>query len=356
MASRILIFDHYCAPIVEIEAPTTPRSWVLNDYGRAEFSLGFDASDLQVNQICREEYLQFGNLVHIIHTPTTDEAGNVNGTLPDWSGIILPPRKWDYGVCHITAYSAEAILKFRALKHKEVTGTPKSVVEEIIDMVNESAPNIKFQPGNMDDLQQTYPDALRTSAYDHIKKVSRDTGMDWNVTGEVNRKGYLDFYINLYEKKGQSLNVTLNSDNTELNSPLMTEQGTPYNQIYGYSHAQTSRDRFGPLEEKNQGAFDDYGALQLNQVILNKRDQTSVRNAVRALAENRGRPVKLIARIVLDEGDIFSDFDIGDTVNITDTNVGFSPSGNYGFDSTARIVSMQYNDLSNKVSLNVEVT
>ena len=66
MASRILIFNHFCKPLVEISAPTTPRNWILNDYGRAEFSIGYDPSLAQESQIVREEILQFGNLIHIV--------------------------------------------------------------------------------------------------------------------------------------------------------------------------------------------------------------------------------------------------------------------------------------------------
>jgi hypothetical protein len=179
--------------------------------------------------------------------------------------------------------------------------------------------------------------------------------MDWDVTGKINTKGTLDFYVNLYKKKGQTVSTALDNSNTELGSPLFEEQGTPYNQIYGYSQAQTPQSRFGPIEAKHQGAYNDYGPLQLNQVLVGKKDPTSVGNSVQNLADNRGRPVKLIKRIALDEGELFSMLNTGNVVNIKDTNVGFNPNGGYGFESTARILSMDYNDLSNKAPLNVEV-
>src|SRR3990172_5977305 len=132
MASRILIFDHFCRPLTEISADTTPRSWVLNDHGRAEFSVSYDPTMPQSSQIVREEWFQFGNLIHIIHVPSPDDESGGHGTLPEWTGIILPPQTWETGELNVTAYSAEAILMFRAVPHWDVTGTPKTVLNAIM--------------------------------------------------------------------------------------------------------------------------------------------------------------------------------------------------------------------------------
>lgn len=356
MASRLLVFDHFCNPIGELFTPTTtPRSWVLNDYGRAEFSIGFDATAPQSSQEAREELLQFGNLIHIVHIPSKDENGVYRGTLPEWTGIILPPRRWDLGVIHVTAYSAEAILQFRALKYQDVKGVPGVILKKILDIVNERASNIVFQRGIVDDFQLTYPDILRTNAYDHIKKLVRDSKADWDVTGKVDANGNLNFYVNLYTRKGQEINLILDSSNTELQSPLFEEQGTPYNQIFGYSQAQTERSRFGPIESIHQGSYDDYGPLQLNQISVGKKDPTSVGNSIDALSESRGRPSKRIVRTALDKNDLFTMLEVGNTLVIRDNTVGFNSNDGYGFESTAKILGMNYNELTNKVPLNLEV-
>jgi len=358
MASRMKIFDHFCKPLAEIAVTTTNRNWVLNGYGRAEFSIGYSPKVLQTSQTLREDWFQFGNLVHIIHNPTTDASGAKRGNLPTWTGVILPPRKWDLGVCHFTAYSAEAILMFRAMKYKDITGTPKAVMKQIIDMANSRSNNIKFLFGTQDDLQLTFPDRLTSNAYDHIQKLVKASGMDWDVSGQVNSKGTLDLYVNLYKHKGLEIETILqggDGGNVELVSPLFTEQGTPYNQIFGYSQAQTENSRIGPIEAINQEAYDDYGALQLNQVLVGKKDKSGVENSVRTLAAARGRPVRLIQRTALDSSDLFSMLDVGNTLKIKDRSAGFNADGYYGFEADARILSMDYNDLSNKVPLNVEV-
>jgi hypothetical protein len=62
MTSKITLFSHSAHPLTELGGiPTTPRSWVLNNVGHAEFSIS--TTDAK----CTEENFQFGNLVHIVH-------------------------------------------------------------------------------------------------------------------------------------------------------------------------------------------------------------------------------------------------------------------------------------------------
>ncbi len=356
MTSRIRIFGHDCKFLTELSGvPTTPRAWSLNKWNRCEFSVGYNPLLSQASQKWQERYFQFGNLVHIEHLPSTDWTLAKRGKLPDWTGIILPDRSWDIGIGHVTAYSAEAILAFRAMPFQTISGTPKVMFTEILRLAHATAKNIVFQPGQLDDLPITLPEDLRTNAYDHLLTLITDSGMDWDVTGQVDEKGNLQLFANLYVQKGITTNLTLNSSNTELQGPLLTEQGTPSNQVFGYSQSSSSASRFGPLEGIHQNAVNDYGPLQLNQVYIGKRDPRSVQQAAQNRAETRGRPVKLIKRIALDKDKTFNNLAVGNILNVKDNKVGFHPNGGYGFDAQVRILSMDYNDMSNKVVLNIEV-
>src|SRR5688572_29825970 len=112
MPSVLSVYSHFRKPLAQIDAPVTPRSWVLNGYGKAEFSVGLPHLTERFSPK-EETILQYNNLVYIEHVPTKDAAGNVNGKLPAWVGIILPDRTWNFGVLGAVAYSAEAILTFR---------------------------------------------------------------------------------------------------------------------------------------------------------------------------------------------------------------------------------------------------
>jgi hypothetical protein len=347
MTSRITVFNHFLERLVEFDYPSTPRSWVLNGYGKAEFSLS------TLDSKCLERYLQYGNFVHIEHIPTKDEFNVTNGTLPHWTGILLPPRNWSLGVLGVSAYSAESILKFRSMPYMSIKGTADQNFKFIVNLSYFKAQFIPIFFGSIATDENIYPDELRTNAYDHLQKLMKDSLMEWNITGDIiNNKLFL--VANLYIRQGFDTRYPLNNLNSELSGALMTEQGTPSNHVFGYSQAYTQQSRQA-RESINLDSFNEYGPLEINQVFVGKKDGKSVYISAQKRAEERGRPVKIVPRNVLDFNQSFSYLDIGNSVIITDNNAGFNYTGGLGYSGEARITTMSYNDLSNKVQLNLEV-
>lgn len=356
MTSRIRLFDHNMKALTELSGiPTTPRRYSLNKWNTTEFSVGFDATRPQSAQKWSEKNFQYGNLIHIEHLPKKEWTLANKGKLPDWTGIILPDRNWELGVGQPTAYSIEALLQFRPMPHVKTKGTPATMFKTILNLAHARAGNIVIQYGTIDDLPIEYPAELKLSAYDEILDLISFAGMDWDVKGTVNEKGNLDLTANLYQRKGIDTPLILDSSNTELQGPLLSEQGTPSNHVFGYSDADTQLSRLGPLEGINQAAVDDYGPLQLNQVYQGKRDGSSVQRLAQNRADKFGRPQKKLKRIALDKGKTFDYLDVGNTMTVKSTQVGFHPNGGYGFESKVKILTMDYNDLSNKVVMNIEV-
>jgi hypothetical protein len=308
---------------------------------------------MQSEQLLQERYFQIGNLIHVEHIPSKNVDGTNKGKLPDWTGIILPNQDWDDGVCHITAYSAETILKFRAMPYVSIKGTPITFMQQMINIIHERAKNIVFQPGIIDDKAITFPDDLRTNAYDHIMKLVNNSGMDFDVTGNINNNR-LEFFINLYNRKGIDTSLELNSINSESNSPLLSVQGTPTNQVFGFSQAQTSNSRYTAVAI-NQDAYNDYGPLQLNQVYMGVHDATSVLNMTQQRANDNGRPLKRVVRNAVDIGNTLDYLIVGNTLKVKDYRVGFNANGGYGFEERVKILSVTYNDLSNRIPLVIEV-
>jgi len=353
MPSTFRTFDHFAKQLGYLEAPITPRSWVLNGYGKAEFSV--DLNYLTTKFPSKEEtILKYNNLVFIEHIPSKDAAGTVNGKLPDWVGVILPDRTWNFGVMGATAYSAEAILTFRPMPLTKISGTPKAMFTQMLDFTRGIADDIVIQPGIVEDIPETFSDTLATSAYDHIKKLCTNAGMNFDVTGQIDTRGNLQLYANLYKRKGAETRLELTRDNTEKSEILLTEQGTPYNLVYGYSQASTKESRYFSIG-RNQASIDKYGVLAVNQVFSGVTDQTSLQNTADAMADAMGEPVKMVRRVALDIGKTFDNVAAGNTVTVKDTTVGFKPGGGYGFEASARILSVDYNDLSNKAPMNLEI-
>jgi hypothetical protein len=358
MPSTLRVFSHSARFLAFLDSPTTPRNWILNGYGKAEFTIGL--SYLHDKFFPREEtMLQYGNLVYIEHIPSKNADGSTNGKLPAWVGMILPDRTWDFGMVHVTAYSAEAILTFRPMPLEPINGTPAQMFRQILDYANVPAiagigQDVVIHPGVIEDISQTFSDSLATSAYDHIVKLCQRAGMNWDVTGVVDSRGVLQLYANLYRFKGNRTGLVLTSNNTELSGNLLTEQGTPYNVILGYSQASTKESRYFALGI-NQASVDKFGALATNQIFSGVTDQAGLANAAQSRANNTP-PFKKFRRVAVDVGKTFDSIAAGNVATVIDTNVGFKPGGGYGFEANARILSVDYNDLvDGKCPLNLEV-
>ncbi len=358
MPSTFRIF-HQHKPLAYLEAPVTPRSWVINGFGRAEFTAGLHY--LSTKFPSREEaVMQYGNLVFIEHIPSKDAAGTVNGKLPDWVGITLPDRNWNFGTLGATAYSAEAILTFRPMPLGPISGTPASMFKQILGFA-QSAPalaglatDIVIQPGIIEDVPETYSDNLATSAYDHIQKLCSNARMNWDVTAQVDTKGKLQLYANLYTRKGATTRLEITRDNSEGGGPLLTEQGTPYNVIYGYSQASSKESRYFAIGI-NQPSVDKIGFLAKNEVFSGITDQTALQNAAQTMADGTP-PLLKLRRVALDIGSTFSNLATGNTVMVKDTTVGLKPGGGFGFEAQARILALDYNDLTTgKAPLQLEI-
>lgn len=357
MASSARIFNHWGEYEKSIDVTTTPRGWVLNGYGRCDFAIPFGDANLT------ERLIQFGNFIHIEHRP---EEGSSNGRLPNWTGIIVPPRTWNKDAVVVSAVTVEAVFAFRAMPYVKVEGSPDQCFKQIVDYARASTPNtLQIFPGRIDTQYQfggqvdgrapAYSDELRTNAYDHIKKMIGLVGMDWDITGEILPESLaLQLKANLYARKGRD-GLRLTSVNTDEASPLLTEQGTIINQIFAYSQAQTEQTRV-MQEIRLQESIDKYGPFQNNVVYIGVTDSGGLLNtAGQTRVNERGDVVRMVKRTALNHEDTFAFLDVGNVCTISDSRVGFNPDGSLGFSATARVLSMDYNDTTDKVALNVEL-
>jgi hypothetical protein len=362
MASKIWFFNQWGELEQTAPVTTTPRSWVLNSYGRCDFAIPLDSTLLQ------ERLIKFGNFVLIQHIPDQTPGRTVYGKLPDWVGMIVPPRTWNDDAVVVSAVSAEAVLAFRAMPYVTLSGAPDACFKTIVQHAVNRAPNgipIRFGQVSPASGGQTiaggtqapllYSDELRTNAYEHINKLVKFAGMDWNVTGYLSQPSLsLVLYANLYNRlQGEGPNLT--PENTDGNSPLLTEQGTITNHIFAYNQAQTPQTRI-MQEIIIQESIDKYGDFQTNTTFTGVTDSAGMLSAAaQARANERGEPVMIVKRAVLDKLDVFTHLAVGNLSYVTDPKVGFNQFGGLGFSATARILSMDYNDLTSKCALNLEL-
>jgi hypothetical protein len=237
---------------------------------------------------------------------------------------------------------------------RTIKGTPKEMFSDILRFAGESAPNIIIQPGSLDDITDNFSANLRVNGYDHIKTLIKNSGMDWDVTGQLDSKGSLQLFGNLYASKGTYTGQTFTTTNSQLDSPALTEQGAPANVVIGHTQHSTQRDRL-EWQAVHQTALDDYGPLQINNTYLGIHDLAGLKSVSQESANQSGRPQKILRRTALDYKNTFSMLNTGNTWDLFDTTVGFLSGGGFGIQTQVKIKSMDYNDLSDKCPLNIEV-
>lgn len=344
MASNFFIFDHFTRPLVQIDADTTPRGWVLNDVGRAEFAMGIDDPKFL------EKNVQYNNLVHIQHIPKSTSQGK----LPDWTGIILPKRIWNSSVVNMAAFSAEVIMTLRPMKWCTISGTPRDMFLKILELAMEADQNVVVQPGIVENFNAVFSDDLRGSAYDAIINLIKKTGMTWSVTGQIGQNGELELFAHLRTTSGVHTGWQMNNINSRLHSPIMTEDSIPYNVINGYSFASTARARY-MRTGINKDALADYGYMGKNIPFTGLHDPSSTLAAAQVYANTFGRPIRRVGRTALNIGKTFNYLNKGNFLNIDEKGAGFMPDGSIGMKGECRILSMDYNDRTDEVVMNTEI-
>lgn len=368
MTSTIKLFDkagNYLDEITDI--PTTPRTWILNAYGRCTFSMPLDHEKLT------ERNFRFGNLIYIEHIP----GGDGTGELPPWGGIILPQRTWNIDAVEITAFTGEAILAYRALPYVDIDLPISEAFKAIVGYAGSVSDNsVKIQVGRVIDKDIPYTDSLKTNAYDHIaKKLMTFSGNLWSVTPQIDGfTNTLSFSVNYLNLPGvPAAPYLLNTTNTQDQNPLLTEQGTIINHIFAYTQASTPQDR-QMVELKDFASIRTYGEFQANLVYVGQTDISTLSSIAAswespqgAIGDATGETTtqtkfpaftgasKLFKRVVLNRDTAFSNLRVGSVLQVDEQRVGFNPAGGFGVKANIRITSMSYDDTTDKVDMVVEV-
>ncbi len=346
--SRVRIFSNAGIPISEIDV-ATQRSWVLNDVGRCQFTINtYDPQTGAINPDCSLANFQYGNLVLIEHSPSVEADGSVNGILPSWVGIILPPQDWTYGKLTITAYSAENILAFRPMPHQTVKGAPGALFASILQLSNNLG-GMAIQPGQIDAGGAINSRNLTVSAFEEIQDIVAQSGMDFEVIPVVGSNGVLSLYGNWYQSKGVYTGQLLTDKNLESGDPIYTEQGDIYNQVFAYSDANTSATKAtAVVADADAQSLNGILAVNVNFPATSGNGKSPIAVSAAAFIQANKKPTRTFAPTVLDVGNSFSYLVLGNTWTIQSTTVGFSDGG-VGLQGIIRITAMEYAELTNMV-------
>lgn len=323
--SRVLVADRFNRILAEIEPQIGPVVWRLNDVGKAEISLSLNDDKLT------EDNLQFGNRLLI----------EFDNGLPDWGGVIDPPRRWEYGIVTVAAYSGESIFGYRITdKGRYFSGAQVGTIfKNLIDEAN-AVYDMQIQVGEVwdggdghspdyhfKDLLTIFKSSLtnRLSDADFYVEAGQDGGMVTFTANIYERRGTDKPGVVLVE--GENLtNIRLVEQGSIINSWTMIGEGSGWgaDRLYTTSYDADSIADYG-LREKSM-IYSDVSLLPTLEI-----------HAENALAEHKD-PHNMLELTATDEDPAkFADYDVGDRVRVILNTYGFD-----GYDHMVRIWGREY--------------
>lgn len=328
MASRMVVYNREGAPVAEIEA-TVRREWLLNDVGKAEFSMS--AMDAK----CRQDVLMFGNLVLIEH-----------GTLPAWVGRLDPDQSWGGGVTELTAYAAETLLGDAVPEDTvKVTGTGGAIFRRLLELANQQL-DMPILGGDIFLGGGQHEETVNTvEVLGEVKRVASRCGYDFEVAPRVGADGRLSLAANWYEEMGTERTLALvEGVNVTVPSNGMRVQGTIKNIITGYGDGATrqSRPRYTARDEESIRL---YGSRRGVETFVGVTQPATLQKNTLAELRKQGRPRWTLRLTAWDawvgEVSTFASIRLGDRLPVRLFSIGYG-----AVEMTMRVLGMRYDGIS----------
>lgn len=343
MAMRILLADRRGTIRRETDALPEEISWRLNNVGRLRFKVPSRSALLQ------DGYLQFGNRL----------LCQFDNGLPDWGGIIDPPRKWRGKLSEITAYSGEYALSWRTTdKGRYFSGaTAGAIFEALIEEANAIddtgvAIGDVWQGGNNHSPDYHLAQVLKT-IQDSV--VGRLSSGDFAVIPAL-VGGRITFTANFYERRGRVKNGVALVEGANLTAITLREEGTIVNDltIAGADTSGEGADGWGDGRLLASGSDADsinrYGRRQGSDVFTD----ISVQGTLDDLADKhlaQGKAPHNRWELTADDRKParFADYDVGDTLPLVAPSYGIG-----GTDTICRVLGRDFDPAAGVCNLVVE--
>lgn len=323
--TRVIVATRSGNKLAEIDADVLNVSWRLNEIGKCEFTVAAN------NPKATAANLRFNNRVIL----------QFDNGLPDWGGIIVPPRKWDGYDITVTALSAEAILKTRTTDRGRyfTSQTVGAIYQALIEEAN-AVSDTGIAIGSIFAGGDTHsPDYHFKSLFSIIQDSlsKRLSTMDFSITPTVTSTT-VSFLANWHLTRGTTkTNVVLLQGNNV--QPLsLAEQGT----IVNYWHTAGSGASWG-ADRLTADAFDSasialYGLQEGSAIYGDVSEEGTLQTNANNLLSESAYPYNLFTVQAINAAPgYFADYDVGDIITLQAHNIGFG-----GTDTTVRVIAREF--------------
>jgi hypothetical protein len=312
--ARLLIGDRYGRILAELDVQPGPVSWRLNQVGRMTLPIG------RTDAKAREDYLRFGNRVLI----------QFDNGLPNWGGVIEPPRDWQRDVITATVYGAEYLFGFRQTDRGRYfnNATVGHIFERLIVEANQvyglgielgyiwGGGSGHWPEYHFDNLLEIFQRSL----------CGRLSDADFDVLASE-RAGYIVFTANLYERRGSDKPGVVLLEDVNLAKIRLLEQGSIVNEwhIIGEGTTWGEGRPVAPAHDTESIAL--YGLRQGSEVYPNTSQVATLQATADAKLAASKKPRN---KWELEAANLaparFADYDYGDSVRLLAHSFGFGGS------------------------------
>lgn len=337
--SRVTIFNKHGIMVGDLRAQTK-RTYTLASTGVIG-QCDFDISTFDSH--ARLKFLEYGNYVLVRH-----------GTLPDWLGIIYPPRGRRFGSVSVRAYQIENLLYWRTTPTQKFTGSAGAIFRNILAWTNSALNNEKLiRPGSIYSDENSREETAGNDALSHVVSVAKRSGQDFDITYSI-ENGKLVLSGNWYDMKGIDTGKYFREGhNIEAKDNVMEDNGEIFNDISGISDASTSNTRM-ISNLFSAASIDRYGLYQKNIVYSGVTQKATLDANVLEQLVRMMDPEKVFDIVALNVGDTFKNLDTGNIWNV-DMNYVWLQDEKFIIQPKVRILGMEHDEAIEKVRVISEI-
>ncbi len=329
--SRILVFDLENRISGEVHAKVN-RGWMIADGGSATFTLSDDEALLPCMQLGRMVFVDGG------------------GLLPNWAGMIDTPWGASSPVS-ITAYDVPYMLSRRCLYvADQMLGNTREIALRIVAMAHQPG-DLYIREGDMQDWDaEKMVEVGTTAAWEELKKMVADAGMEMAFRSEIDSERRLVHYLDIQKTLGIATQLVLqDGEGGNVTFGSATVDGEFWNAVMGINSGSTGANQLSSDVVHDTESEEAYRVR--NKVM---QFTTASKTDLKAFTENyvaaNGKPMVTLRVKVRDAGDTFSQLRLGNTLAVRATNL-ILPGGKRGWTGPGRILGMNYDEGSNQISM-----
>jgi len=336
--ARVRMFDRHGDALGELEGTVGPVSWRLNRVGKATLA------------VAKTDPKATATMLHLYNRVLIE----FDNGLPDWGGVVIPPRQWTKDWIELTVLDGGERLHYRMTDHgRYFDGTVAGAISQrLIEEANAIAETGIVIDSVWAGGAARYKDYHYDDLLNAIEVLTEQTGYDFAIR-PVFEGGTLTWKASWYEERGEDRPNVVLIEGHNCMVAAFEEQGPVINRWAGVGEGATWTEKL-KTELADTDSQNLYGLLESAQVFPGVVNLNTLEENVAALlAASKAPSPRLELQAMNVAPAAFAAYDVGDRVRVQLHNYGFL-GGRLGYDHAMRVLAREFDPGSGLCTLVVE--